>query len=91
LFYQKYSPAKYQVQAKLKESETGDVGQVERLDNIYFAPIDWPVNRGEKGSLFIADTIKIPVEDSNDPEQFKLIKEIDYLDGIPAFRIIEPL
>lgn len=91
LFYQKYSPAKYQAQAKLKESETGDVGQVERLDNIYFAPIDWSVNRGEKGSLFVADTIKIPVEDSNDPEQFKLIKEIDYLDGIPAFRIIEPL
>lgn len=91
LFYQKYSPAKYQAQAKLKESETGDVGQVERLDNIYFAPIDWSVNRGEKGSLFVADTIKIPIEDSSDPEQFKLIKEINYLDGIPAFRIIEPL
>lgn len=91
LFYQKYSPAKYQAQAKLKESETGDVGQVERLDNIYFAPIDWSVSRGEKGSLFVADTIKIPIEDSSDPEQFRLIKEINYLDGIPAFRIIEPL
>ncbi|MBU0572833.1 glycosyltransferase family 39 protein [Patescibacteria group bacterium] len=91
LFYQKYSPAKYQAQAKLKESAVGDVGQVERLDNIYFAPIDWSVNRGEKGSLFVADTIRIPVEDSSDPEQFKLIKEINYLNTNPAFRIIEPL
>jgi hypothetical protein len=91
LFYQKYDPTKYQAQAKLQESEVGDVGQVERLDNIHFAPIDWSVNRGEKGNLFVADTIRIPVEDSRDPEQFKLIKEINYLNTNPAFRIIEPL
>jgi len=91
LFYQKYDPAKYQAQAKLKESVIGDVGQVERLDNIHFAPIDWSVNRGEKGTLFVADLIRIPVEDSSDPEQFKVIKEINYLNNNPAFRIIEPL
>ena len=91
LFYQKYDPAKYQAQAKLTESQVGDVGQVERLDNIYFAPIDWSVNRGEKGYLFVADTIRIPVEDSSDPEQFNVIKEINYLNNNPAFRIVEPL
>lgn len=89
LFYQKYDPVKYQGQAKLVESEIGDVGQVERLDNIYFAPIDWSVNRGEEETLFVADTIRIPVEDSSDPEKFNLIKEINYLDGRTAFRIIE--
>lgn len=90
LFFQKYDPAKYQKQAKLVENPSGDVGQVEHLDNIYFAPIDWSVNRGEHGTLFVADTIRIPPEDSKDSSLFKLIREIKYLNGIDtAFRIIE--
>lgn len=90
LFFQRYDPAKYQEQAKLTESEfKGDVGYVTKLDNIEFAPIDWSVNRGEKGTLFVADTIRIPPEDSKDEGQFKLIKEIKYLDGNSAFRILE--
>ncbi|MGD0523321.1 MAG: hypothetical protein ABSA43_02070, partial [Candidatus Microgenomates bacterium] len=89
LFYQKYDPAKYQKQAKLIESKYGDVGQVEHLDNIYFAPIDWSVNRGESGTLFVADTIRIPPEDSKDTSLFNQIAEIKYLNGRDtAFRII---
>jgi len=84
-----YGPAKYQKQANLIESEYGDVGQIERLDNIHFAPIDWSINRGESGTLFVADTIRIPPEDSSDETLFKLIKEIKYLDGSTAFRILE--
>ncbi len=84
-----YDPAKYQKQAKLIESEYGDVGYVERLDNIYFAPIDWSINRGESETLFVADPIRIPPEDSSDPSLFKLIKEIKYLDGSTAFRVLE--
>jgi len=90
LFYQKYDPAKYQKQAILKESEYGDVGQVERLDNIYFAPIDWTKNRGETETLFVADPIRIPAEDSMDLSMFKIISEIKYLNKRDiAFRIIE--
>lgn len=89
LFYTKYNPAKYQSEAKLKESSIGDVGQVEKLDNIYFSGIDWSQNRGEHGVLFVADPVRIPYEDSNDVNEFKLIKEIKYLDGTVAFRIIE--
>lgn len=91
LFYQKYDPAKYQKQAKLTESEyKGDVGYITKLDNIEFAPIDWSVVRGESGTLFVADTTRIPPEDSKDGNLFKLIKEIKYLDGAnTAFRIIE--
>lgn len=90
LFYQKYDPAKYQKQAILKESEYGDVGQVERLDNIYFAPIDWSINRGEEGTLFVADTVRIPVEDSKDSSMFEVISEIKYLNKRDiAFRIIK--
>lgn len=90
LFYQKYDPAKYQKQANLVESEFGDVGQIEKLDNICFCPIDWTLNRGDTETLFVADTLRIPFKDSNDPKLFNLIREIKYLDGIfTAFRILE--
>jgi len=91
LFFQKYDPAKYQRQISWVESEyKGDVGYVTKLDNIEFAPIDWSVNRGEHGTLFVADTIRIPPEDSKDGELFKVIKEIKYLNNRDmAFRIIE--
>ena len=91
LFHQRYDPAKYQKQASLKESEyKGDVGYVTKLGNIEFAPIDWSVVRGEHGTLFVADTIRIPPEDSKDESLFKEIAEIKYLNGLDtAFRIIE--
>ncbi len=89
LFYQKYDPLKYQKQARLRESEVGDVGQVEQLDNIEFSPIDWSINRREKGTLFVADPIRIPIEDSSDESLFRLLREIKYLNGEEAFRIIE--
>jgi len=90
LFYQKYDPLRYQQMANLKESEYGDVGQVEKLDNIYFSPIDWSINRGEKGTLFVADSVRIPPEDSQESDSFRVISEIKYLNGRDiAFRIIE--
>jgi len=91
LFFQKYDPAKYQESAKLTESQyKGDVGVVERLDNICFCAIDWPAQRGKSGSLFVADTIAIPPSDSGNPELFKEIAEIKYLNGLDtAFRIVE--
>ena len=91
LFYQKYDPVKYQKQAKFIESEyKGDVGYIEKLDNICFCPIDWSVNRGDIETLFVADTIRIPVEDSNDQKNFNVIRDIKYPDGIyTAFRVVE--
>ena len=92
LFFQKYDPVKYQKQAKLTPGQPGDVGYVEHLDNIYFGPIDWTVNRGKRDTLFVADTIRIPVADSNDPKFFKTIREIKYLNGRDiAFRMIKIL
>ncbi len=91
LFFQKHDPARYQKRAELTASEyKDDVGYVTRLENIEFTPIDWSVSRGERGTLFVADTIRIPPEDSSDEEQFGVIKEIKYLNGRDtAFRIIE--
>ncbi len=90
LFFQKYDPRKYQANSKLVESEyKGDVGYVLNLDNIMFTGIDWSVNRGDHGLLIVGDPLRIPPQDSNDPKLFKIIKEIKYLDGTDAFRIIE--
>lgn len=92
LFYQKYDPATYQKNAHLIESEYGDVGRVEELDNIRFLPIDWTVNRGDFGTLFVADPIRIPPEDSSNTDEFRVVDEIMYLDGKEtAFRLVEVL
>ena len=90
LFYQKYDPVEYQKQAKLTESQyKGDVGYVERLDNIYFWPINWPADRQDHGTLVVADPIRIPEEDFSKETNLRLLKEIRYLDGNLAFKVVE--
>lgn len=89
LFYQKYDPAKYQKQAQLVESEyKGDVGYVERLDNICFCAIDWQQDKRRYGTLVVADNIRIPDEELQS-DSVNLIKEIRYLDGDTAFYVVE--
>ncbi|MDO8341143.1 MAG: glycosyltransferase family 39 protein [Candidatus Woesebacteria bacterium] len=91
LFFQKYDPFKYQKNTSFVNSEyIGDVGYITKLDNIEFGPIDWSVNRGDRGTLFVADTLRIPPADSINEKEFKLIREIKYLNNRDtAFRIIE--
>ncbi len=91
LFFNQYDPAKYQNENSFINSEYKfDVGYVTRVGNIYFEAIDWSRNRGDHGTLFVADTLRIPPGDSTDDKEFRLIKEIKYLDGKQtAFRILE--
>lgn len=93
LLYQQYDPARYQRIAKevYLSNQFGDVGLVSRLDNVTFRDINWSADRGMSGKLFVIDLIKVPVEDSSDPTQFKLIDEIKFLNGQTAFRLIEIL
>jgi len=89
LFYTKYDPRKYQEQAKLKESPVGDVGEVEKIDNIEFRKIYWPADRGIENSLFIGDEFDLPLQDITDQRGILFIKEIKFLDGKTAYRIAE--
>ena len=91
LFFNQYDPAKYQKENSFVNSEYKfDVGYVTKVGNIYFEAIDWSRNRGDHGTLFVADTLRIPPLDSADEKEFKLIKEIKYLDNkVTAFRILE--
>lgn len=88
LFYTAYDPAKYQVQAKLVEGTEGDVGRVEKIDNLSFRNIYWPGDRFLKNSLFVGTEYEIPLGDIAEGES-QLLKEIKYLNGATAFRIVE--
>jgi len=86
LFYQRYDPAEYQVQAKLTESGI-DVGLVEEFDNISFEFFSWPPV-AESGTLIVGDAIVIP--DNFSREDYNLVSEIKHPDGMEtAFRILE--
>jgi hypothetical protein len=95
LFYLQYPPDVYQAQARLSSSPTsayGDVGFVEKIDNITFRSINWSVDQKQVGAVFAADPVTtIHPEESSDPDRFKLVTQINYLNGTPAFRVIEVL
>lgn len=89
LFFQKYDPASYQKQAKLASGQNGDVGMVEKIDNIYFTNIDWSVNSRQSGTLVVANPEKITKDNYKDEKLYRLVKEIDYLDKKVAYSIVE--
>ncbi|RJR24491.1 hypothetical protein C4578_02630 [Candidatus Microgenomates bacterium] len=90
LFYTKYDPSLYQKQASLKESEVGDVGEVERIDNIEFRKVYWPDDRGKENSLFVDDEFGLPMHDLlGEEEKHVILKEIKYPNQKVAFRIVE--
>ncbi len=88
LLYSAYEPSKYQSQAKLIEHPEGDVGRIEKIDNLEFRDIYWPKDRFIKNSLFIGGPYELPKKDIVEGES-KLLKEINYLNGEVAFRIVE--
>ncbi|MCJ7804130.1 glycosyltransferase family 39 protein [Patescibacteria group bacterium] len=90
LFYTKYSPLNYQGQAKLTENPWGDVGRIEKLDNIEFREIYWPSDRSLAKSLFIGTEEQLPLKDI-DPNQARILEEIKFLNGQIAFRVVETL
>jgi len=88
LFYTRYNPADYQKQARLIENPAGDVGWVERIDNLEFRNLYWPADRGLKKSLFVGTEYELPLLDI-DPDQARVLEEIKFLNGKVAFRVVE--
>lgn len=84
LYYQKYDPARYQKQANLTQSaNVSDVGLVAKLDNIEFIQINWSVDKNDRDTLLIGDSVTLP-------DDVGLLDTINYLDGRTiAFKIIE--
>ncbi len=88
LFYSHYPPAKYQQQAKLEQNSV-DVGSVKKIDNIEFRHIYWPGDRGMKNSLFIGTKEELPDQDVKPFSEFRLVGDVDFKDGLNAFRVVE--
>ena len=89
LFYTQYPPKDYQAQAYLKENPWGDVGLVEKIDNIEFRNIYWPEDRQCQNCLFIGDEFELPIGDINQTPGARLLTEIYFLDGRLAYRVVE--
>ena len=89
LFYSQYDPVNYQKEAFLKENPFGDVGEVERIDNIEFRKIYFPDDQSNKNSLFIGDEFDLPIKDIVGQEKIAFLKEVQFLNGKTAFRIVE--
>ncbi len=89
LFFTKYDPKTYQQASILKESNTGDVGFIEKLDNINFVDFDWPKSQKETNTLFVATDEQVNLDEIQ-KGKFNIIKEIYYPKSKNlAFRIFE--
>lgn len=88
LFYSKYPPQKFQSQVSL-DQPTVDVGTVRKIDNLEFRHIFWPGDRGIKNGLFIGSLEELPDQDIKSFKEYKILRDINFLDGQHAFRIVE--
>lgn len=88
LFYKRYSPEKFQSQAKL-EQDGVDVGTVRKIDNIEFRKISWPVDRGLENTLLVGTDIEIPDHDIPTEKKSTKVAQEYFLDGKPALKIVE--
>lgn len=88
LFYNKYSPEKFQKQAVLDQQST-DVGSIHKIDNIEFRFVDWRSDRLAKNALFIGTFEELPENDIKPFPEFTILKDIHYLDGRGALRVVE--
>jgi 4-amino-4-deoxy-L-arabinose transferase-like glycosyltransferase len=89
LFYTKYPPNIYQTKAKLTENPYGDVGTVDKLDNIEFRNSFWPTDRNCHNCLIVDDEIGLPEKYITDTPGARIIKDVKFLDGRIAYRLVE--
>ncbi|PJA49470.1 hypothetical protein CO169_01935, partial [Candidatus Shapirobacteria bacterium CG_4_9_14_3_um_filter_39_13] len=85
-----YPPSDYQAKARLTENLSGDVGRVEKLDNIEFRSISFDGDKNMSKTLLIGTELEIPLEKIDYSKQ-KILEEIKFLNGKIAFRIVEIL
>lgn len=90
LFYGQYLPVDYQAKAKLTENLFGDVGKVEKLDNVEFRSISFDGDKNLSKSLLIGTELEIPLEKIDYSKQ-KILEEVKFLNGKIAFRVVEIL
>lgn len=91
LFYQKYDANKYNQQVIREDDLVHKVVPVYSFGKYKFREVYWPDDRSKSKTLFVGTEMSIPKQDLNDPQKFKLIKEITDPKGDVVFRIVETL
>ncbi len=86
LFYQKYDPRKWWPQVRLKENPNGDVGLIEKIDNVEFRPLAWSGDKYLSNTLVVGEPLAMDPNAKNQTD-VRLVKEIEYPDKSPAFYI----
>lgn len=88
LFYKKYPPEKFQMQAKLDQNSV-DVGTVRKIDNIEFGHFYWPDHRKDENSLFVGTLEELPDKDVKPYKEYEILDDIYFKDGEFAFRMVK--
>lgn len=88
LFYNQYDPAKFQAQASLDQGSI-DVGTVRRIDKYEFRRVDRWADRSLHNTLLVAIPLDLAPEEIARESNWTTLKEINFLNGKPAFRIVE--
>lgn len=87
LFYVQYSPKKYQTDSSLARYFKSDWYWVDKFDKYRFIN-DWEIKENVKCTTSNVRCLLI-TSPNNYPEKSKLIKTINFIDGKPAFDIME--
>ena len=90
LFFNNVEPKNYQNNIGYIEGVYGDVGKVASFENISFRELNWPLDKETSNTLFIAHEEDFPVYEIYGNSEYKL-ETINYLDGNPAFLLVEPV
>lgn len=87
LFYMQYDPKKYQTEPNLVRYSRSDWYWIDKFDKYWFLN-DWEVKENVKCKIKNVQCLLI-TSPNNYPEKSKLLKTINFLDGKPAFDIVE--
>ncbi len=85
LFYLKYDPAIYQTEQKYLGSDRDE--PYYKFGKYTFRHINWTLDKGKKGVLFIGSPWSFPVDGLKDGE---ILQKIYISNGSPAFYIVSP-
>ena len=66
-----------------------DVGEVEKIDNIYFTWVDWQKYRFVKDQLLIGTEKDLPFDDVNKSGNASSIKMLTNLDKTVSFHVVK--
>lgn len=85
LFYSKYNPVKYQSQAKLTESLSGDTGKIEQIDKFKFGSVQFEYVKNLPKTLSIFSLDEIYRQGIDKKEDFKNFIPLSPINGMSTF------